>query len=398
MRLLHTGDWHVGRTLRGRSRHDEHEAVLANIVAIAEEESVDVVVVAGDLFDTAAPPPEAERLVYRTLLDLAGAGRHVLVVSGNHDHPRRLGAVGPLLDLGRVTVRPFVAAPADGGVARLTVSGAELQVAFLPWLSQRHAVSATALMATDADQHSQTYADRLRRVCAALCAGFGGDTVNLVVGHMTAVGGVVGGGERSAHTIFDYAVPATVFPPTASYVALGHLHRAQELAGPAPTRYAGSPLQLDFGEGQNRPSVFVVDVEPGRPVRVRDIAVAGGRPLVTVAGPVDALDEAVAAAPPDAHLRLIVRERQRAGLAETVRERFPAAVEVKVDSGEEARVGRAGLDASRSGRAPSELFANYLGDAGVDDPRLGALFAVLLEEVASEQSGESGDGGGGHAT
>ena len=104
MRLLHTSDWHVGKTIRGRSRHDEHEAVLGEIVEITKDREVDVVLVAGDLFESAAPTPESEALVYKTLLRLSEHAQHVVVIAGNHDNPRRLGAVAPLLALGNVRV------------------------------------------------------------------------------------------------------------------------------------------------------------------------------------------------------------------------------------------------------------------------------------------------------
>lgn len=384
MRLLHTGDWHVGRTLRGRSRHGEHEAVLDEMVRVADEEAVDVVVVAGDLFDSAAPPPESERLVYSTLLALAGRDRHVLVIAGNHDHPRRLAAVEPLLDLARVHVRPFVVPPADGGVVTLDISGEALDVAFLPWLSQRHAVGADELMAADAADHQQTYAERLRRIAGVMSAAFRGDRVNLVVGHCTVVGGEMGGGERSAHTILDYAVPSTIFPITASYVALGHLHRCQKVAAGAPTWYAGSPLQLDFGEGANVPSVNIVDLAPGRPARVTSRRISSGRPLHTVlAAPAD-LDAAVAAAPEGAHLRVIVQGGERAGMAEELRERFPAAVEVKLEAPHsEATATRA---AARAGKTPRELFATYLAERNVSDERLITLFDTLHEEAVDGAS------------
>ncbi len=396
VRLLHTADWHVGRTLRGRSRAEEHEATLDGVVRLAQESSAQLVVVAGDLFDTAAPTPEAERLVYRTLLRLAEDGRQVLVVAGNHDHPRRLAAVEPLLDLARVRLRPMVVPPQQGGVVTLDVDGTPVQVAFLPWLSHRHAISADDLLSRDADQHNQTYLDRVRRITEALCAGFGGDTVNLVVGHLTAVGGLLGGGEREAHTVFDYAVPASIFPPTAGYVALGHLHRHQRLAGPAPTYYAGSPLQLDFGEGDNTPGAVSVELAPGRPARVTFNELDGARRLRTLAGTLDELDVA-AAQVGDAHLRLVVRERQRAGLADDVRARFPNAVDVRVETAEERDNRRGGAGASgggsgssgagsprRLGRGAPELFAEFLEHEAIDDARLGALFARLVDEDASE--------------
>src|SRR5680860_969681 len=111
MRILHTADWHVGRTIRGRSRAAEHLAVLAEITAIARAEAVDLVLVAGDQFDTAAPSPEAERIVYRALLDLAEVAP-VVVVGGNHDSAQRLEAVAPLLAAcGRLTRCSITACP-----------------------------------------------------------------------------------------------------------------------------------------------------------------------------------------------------------------------------------------------------------------------------------------------
>ena len=97
MRLLHTADWHVGRAIRGHSRADEHRAVLSEIAGLAAEHQVDVVLIAGDQFDTAAPSAEAEQIVYRALLDLAATGAQVVLVAGNHDNPRRWGAIAPLL-------------------------------------------------------------------------------------------------------------------------------------------------------------------------------------------------------------------------------------------------------------------------------------------------------------
>src|SRR5262249_17856292 len=96
MKIIHTSDWHVGRTLRGRSRADEHEAVLAEVARLARSENAALVLVTGDLFDTAAPAADAERIVYQALLDLAATGATVVVLAGNHDNERRLQAVEPL--------------------------------------------------------------------------------------------------------------------------------------------------------------------------------------------------------------------------------------------------------------------------------------------------------------
>jgi len=229
VKILHTSDWHVGRTIRGRSRAEEHRAVLAEIAGIAGTEGTDLILVAGDLFDVVAPSPESEQIVFRGLLDLADIAP-VVIVAGNHDHPRRLEAVSPLLELGRVRVGATLKRPEEGGVITIdTGSGETARIALVPFVSQRAIVSAGDLMALDPDQHGGRYAGRLAGVIAKLTGGVSPDQVNLVVAHLMVAGGTLGGGERSAHTIFDYAVSAQAFDGSLSYVALGHLHRPQEV-------------------------------------------------------------------------------------------------------------------------------------------------------------------------
>ena len=378
MRLLHTSDWHVGKLMRGASRADEHRAVLAEIAGIAGEESVDLVLVAGDLFETAAPGPESEQVVYRALLDLAGVAP-VVVVAGNHDNARRLEAVAPLLTLGRVRVLTQVARPDEGGVARLDVGGVPVQVALLPFVSKRGIVRADALMRDDAYQLSQAYTERLGVLVRALTDGFTADTVNVVCAHAFAAGGSMGGGERSVHTIEDYSLSALSFPVSAQYVALGHLHRAQDVPGPTRIRYCGSPLQLDFGETADVKSVTVVDLQPGLPAAVREVRLQSGRRLRTLRGSLAEL-EPLAGTTADDHLRIVVTERRRAGLADEVRGLFPHCVDVLVQSPDDPA---AATHAPVAGRSPGELFRSYAQVAGLADPRLVAAFDELLEEVGS---------------
>ncbi len=378
MRLLHTSDWHVGKLMRGASRADEHRAVLAEMAAVAADESVDLVLVAGDLFETSAPGPESEQVVYQGLLDLAAVAP-VLVVAGNHDNARRLEAVAPLLTLGRVQVRTQVARPDDGGVVRLEAGGVPVQVAMLPFVSKRGIVRADALMRDDAYQLSQAYTERLGVLVRALTDGFDADSVNVVCAHAFAAGGTMGGGERSVHTIEDYSLSALAFPATAQYVALGHLHRAQDVPGPTRIRYSGSPLQLDFGETADVKSVTVVDVEPGVPATVREIRLASGRRLRTLRGPLAEL-EPLAGTTGEDFLRIVVTDRRRAGLADEVRALFPHCVDVLVQSPDDAPTA---TRAPVAGRSPSQLFQGYLASAGVDDQRLRAAFDELLEEVTA---------------
>lgn len=384
MRILHTGDWHVGRTIRGRSRHDEHGAVLAELVDVAQTEAVDLVLVAGDQFDHAAPSPAAERLVYRTLLDLAETGATVIVVAGNHDNPNRLAAVAPLLAAAGVTVQPRLARPDDGGLRRLEVAGEPLRLVTVPFVSRRGIVKADDLMQLDAAAHQGRYTERVRQVLTALCAGFADDAVNLVTGHLMVFGGTTGGSERSAHTVFEYAVPAAAFPAGTHYVALGHLHRQQRVEAPAPVWYAGSPLQLDFGEEGEHKGVLLVTAEPGRPARVEQRSLTSGRRLRTVRGSLSQLEAMIGTTGRD-HLRVVVEGEAVAGLAEQIRGWFPEVVDVTID-----RPARRGGDRAVNrglARPPGVLFREYLSDRGAADDRVAALFDEVLEEVHATDQG-----------
>lgn len=399
MKILHTADWHVGRMIRGRSRAGEHRAVLAEIAAVAAAEAVDLVLVVGDVFDSAAPPPEAEDIVYEALLALARTGATVIVLSGNHDNDKRLQALAPLLHLGGIVTRASFAPATAGGVVSGTAnSGEPWRVAALPFLSQRWVVRAEDVLALDAGAHAGQYSDRVARLLAALTAGFESDAVNLVAAHAHVAGGLLGGGERLAHTIFQYAVSASAFPASAHYVALGHLHRAQAIAGPCPIRYSGSPLQLDFGETNDTKTVTVVEAGVGRPASARELPLASGRRLRTIRGSLaelDAMDRGTRSDPrsdPGGHpgndpnedwLKVIVRELPRIGLAEEVRKRFPTAVDVVVeDPTSPDRTDLHGkTSVSRGGRSPHELFGDYLKSANEPDPAVLSLFDRLLDEV-----------------
>jgi exonuclease SbcD len=292
VRILHTADWHVGKTIRGRSRADEHKAVLSEIVEIASHDAADMVFVAGDLFETAAPAPESEKIVYSALVQLAGVAEHVVVIGGNHDNQRRLEAIRPLAESTNLHILPSIARPDAGGVLELDMrSGEAARIALLPFVSQRGIVRADDLMEADADDHAVAYRDRLSRVVEALCRDCNADAVNLLVAHAMVDGGKLGGGERDAHTIFEYSIPPTAFPAHLHYVALGHLHRAQSLPGRVPIEYCGSPLHLDFGEEMDEKSVAVIEAKPGKPARTERIGLSKGRRLRTVKGTLEELQK-----------------------------------------------------------------------------------------------------------
>ena len=388
MRFLHTADWHLGRTMRGKSRVSEFDAVFGELIEIARAERVDAMLVCGDIWDTASPAPESDRLLFETLREFIGLGVQVVLLAGNHDSPRKLDALGRISDLLGVYAQAHVRRPDEGGVITLRKGDEVARVAAIPWVQEGRVIDAAEVLALEPDRH-QSYADAAARIYRAMCAGLDPTAVNIVAGHLFVDGArlaAVDGSERLLHIGQAYGVNAGALPSAPQYIALGHIHQPQEvLSAPAPTAYAGSLLQLDFGERGQEKVVRIVDAHPGRPVEQRPVSITRGRQLVELRG---TLDEVVARADEvaDAYVRVALDvERPEPGLAQRVRDAIPFAVDVRLEYERDRE------DESPSAIAPlspQELFVRYYRQqhgAG-PAPELLALFTELLEEAAGDET------------
>jgi DNA repair protein SbcD/Mre11 len=381
MKLLHTSDWHLGKVLKGQSRLDEQLAVLKEIVDVAEAERPDLTIVAGDLYDTAAPSAETEKIAGRALRALRRHSGAVVVIAGNHDHGPRMDALRTWAD--DVILRGTLGKAEEHLIRGVTPGGEAWRLAALPFLSQRYAVRASEMFDLTSAEASATYADHVARLIAALTAEFddGSETVNLATAHLTVVGGTLGGGERDAHTIEAYAVPASIFPTATHYVALGHLHRRQAVVGPCPVQYSGSPLAIDFGEEENQPSVSIVELSARTAAKVRPVPITSAVPLRTIRGTLHEL--AALKVDEQAWLRVFIREQPRAGLKEDVQDLFPRALEVRIDVQALPELATPARPEGGASRSPRELFAEYLTAKGVADEAVGGLFNELYEDVVT---------------
>jgi exonuclease SbcD len=391
MRFLHTSDWHVGRTIRRRLRLEEMRAALEEIVAIARDEQVDAVLVCGDTYETFAPSAEAERIVYDTLLALTrDVGVPVVLVAGNHDYARRLIAVQRLLEAINVYVVAEPKRPDEGGMIEIADRAGKqtAQIAALPWISERRLFGAEEMMGLQEDPH-KAYAEKIPALLTELCSRFDTKKVNLLAGHLFVSGAKPGGGERELTIGQIFAVTGAALPTTPQYIALGHVHRPQEAPGtPVPTRYAGSPLQLDFGEVEQQKSVAIIDVEPGKPARASEIPLTRGRKLIDIHVALDEL-ETKAGADEDAYARVFLEcDGPAPGLVERVQEFLPNAVEVRLVY---EREDPERIVSEYSSMTPGELFSNYYQKRHGSEPdeSLSKLFNELFEEVSGGAPGEA---------
>jgi exonuclease SbcD len=295
MRILHTSDWHLGKNLAGFSRLPEHEAFLEEVVALAAD--VDLVLIAGDVFDTYNPPIEAEELFYDTMARMGDGGRTaVVVIAGNHDSPDRLSAPVPLSAthgvyiLGRPgdTVgartaqagRVSVMEPQPSVLELLLPCGETAMVAAVPYPSESRLQTLLSPSTRDRDLQA-AYEHHLAHVFRQLAGSFRPDTVNVLMSHLAIRSCMPSESER-ALVGGAYQISAEALPAEAQYVALGHLHRPQAVKdAPTLTRYCGAPLAFRMSEGDYERSHCIVDVHPGKPAEIELIPIRAGRPLVT---------------------------------------------------------------------------------------------------------------------
>jgi exonuclease SbcD len=388
MRILHTSDWHIGKRLGRHDRMDEHREAMAAVAGIAAAESADLVLHSGDLFDRPVPPVDALQAGLQGLVDLAdGGSRPVVVVAGNHDSPDLFEALAPFLRGFGVHLVGAIRRPDDGGVLSLDTVGGPAHVACFPFLRAARAVD----FMRRADRWYGDYADRIRRVCEVYAAAVGdrrgSDGIGLLVSHFM-VGGVkvrsgAPRGERELHMGEAYTATAQAIPTSLDYVAMGHIHAPQPVPGaPVPAEYAGSLLQLDFGEAGEDKRVVVVEAAPDAPAVVRSIPLEVGRPLVRASG---TWEDLVARTDLEGVWLDVTVDTSgpEPGLADLARERFPHIVKVQ------ARYPRPDTDTSAAeGASLAELYAAFCEaeHGGPPDEALAAAFVELEEEALGAAS------------
>lgn len=387
MKILHTADWHAGRTLHGVDRTPEVRLALQEVAALAESERVDLIVVAGDLFDNRNPSASAEQAVYEFFLTTGRARIPSVVIAGNHDSALRLDAVASMLKLAEVHVVGGFRPAGRGGVIELMAGGQDVKIAALPFLSERRMIDANALLDGDLGAHHDTYRHTMRKLVDNLTGSFDHRSVNLLAMHTTFDGATLANSEYSFHSSANYTVPASVVPDSVNYAALGHIHKPQAIAGLAANkaRYCGSLLQLDFGEVGDEKGVLIVEVNPGKPTRVTTFPISSGEKLRRVVVKEEELDARVSELDgTSGWLKLVVQlAAPRPGLKERLQRHLPnlLALEQQLPGEEDDDVASLDLTAL----SLSDAYRDYLvRERGVSEPdALVALFDRLHDEVTA---------------
>ncbi|WP_319481260.1 exonuclease subunit SbcD [uncultured Draconibacterium sp.] len=300
MKILHTSDWHLGKRLDDFSRLEEQQAVLQEICEIADNEQVDAVLVAGDLFDTFNPPTEAVDLLYKTLKRLTNNGRRsVIAIAGNHDSPDRIEAPDPLArECGIIfagypnsRVAPF---ELDSGLkvlhseegfleVQLPETTVPLRILLTPYANEYRLKTCLGVENSE-DELRKVLQEKWESMAEQYCDETG---VNILVSHLFMIrkGDELPEEPEDEKPILHVGGAQAVYSENISskiqYTALGHLHRMHRVDNDSnPVYYSGSPLSYSFAEANQKKYVLLIDVEPGQTAKVREIELSSGKRLL----------------------------------------------------------------------------------------------------------------------
>lgn len=388
MRLLHTSDWHLGRSLHRVSMLDAQAAFLDHLVATAREREVDAVLVAGDVYDRAVPPLAAVELFDDALHRLAAAGVPTVMISGNHDSARRLGVGAGLIDRAGIHLRtdpagcgtPVLLADAHGPVACYGLPYLE------PALVKEQFGAAKPA-------HEPVLAAAMRRVRQDL-AGREPGTRSVVLAHAFVAGGEESDSERDITVGGVAAVPAAVFHGV-DYVALGHLHGCQTIT--ERVRYSGSPLAYSFSEAKHRKTMWLVDLDARGDVRTERVDCPAPRPLARLRGTLGALlDDPALARHEDSFVEATLTDAVRpADPMARLTERFPHTLSLAFDPERAEQHGTASYAQRLRGRTDQQIAEDFVahvrgGSAPDDEERAvlhGAFDDVRVDAGVREVAG-----------
>ena len=257
MRILHTADWHIGQRLHERQRIDEHKEFLKWLLNTIKEQKVDILLVSGDIFDTALPSAEATNLYYSFLFQLFNeTDAYTVIIAGNHDSPRHLDAPKEFLKMGRIHVVGITHEPAEC-VVEIPPDNPQIAIAAVPYLSENELPHVSY---ESEIEKQERYRERFKSFYQDCVSNMSANIPKILMGHLFVHGGTVEKSERNIQIGGATAIRPNDFPDNVDYVALGHLHRPQSIKGKVyPIQYSGSPIPLRFNEARYDKKAFLLE-------------------------------------------------------------------------------------------------------------------------------------------
>jgi exonuclease SbcD len=299
MRILHTSDWHLGQHFMGKTRQAEHQAFCAWLVGQVREHEVDVLLIAGDIFDTGSPPSYAREQYNRFIVELRSTGCELVVLGGNHDSVAMLGESQSLLAELGTRVIPGVCDDIREQLLVLKQRNGQPGAVLcgIPFIRPRDVLLSQAGQSAQEKQLSlqqaiQQHYQSLFALAEAKYAELGGGLPIIASGHLTTVGASASDSVREIYVGSLEAFPTSAFPP-AAYIALGHIHRPQKVGGLEHIRYSGSPIPLSFDEAKQQKEVLLVEFAEGALNSVTPLPVPCTQPMYSLRGSLKMLAEQI---------------------------------------------------------------------------------------------------------
>ena len=293
MKLIHTADWHLGKNIEGYTRLEEQRQFLKDFIKICEDEQADMIIIAGDIYDNYNPSAMAEQLFYDTLKQLSRNGSCMtVVISGNHDNPDRLTASGPLArDHGIVMAGTpnSIITPGIYGQHEITesapgyfhaiINSEEVDMLLVPFPSEKRLNEVYLNETDDETQKAASYGEKMSALFSSLKEHFHKDSIHLIASHLFVMDSIEDGSERSIQLGGSYMVGGDIFPETADYIALGHVHKPQKVPGCPNARYSGSPLPFNIKETSFYKQVISVELRAGSPCVIHELPLPVYKPI-----------------------------------------------------------------------------------------------------------------------
>jgi exonuclease SbcD len=406
MRILHTSDWHLGQHFMGKTRQAEHQAFCAWLIEQVRVHEVDALLIAGDVFDTGAPPSYAREQYNRFIVELRGSGCELVVLGGNHDSVAMLGESKTLLAQLDTRVIPGVCADLAEQLLVLKqrdgTPGALL--CGIPFIRPRDVLQSQAGQSAQDKQLSlqqaiqQHYQD-LYALAEIRRTELGGDLPIIATGHLCTVGASASESVREIYVGSLEAFPTSAFPP-AAYIALGHIHRPQQVGGLEHIRYCGSPIPLSFDEAKQQKEVLLVELDGSGLRQITALPVPRFQPLAALRGSLEELQQAIAEVAQQGSSELPVWLEVQVSTDDYLSDlhlRIAALCEGLPVEVLRIRRERGNAVAALQGQAREtldelsveEVFAQRLGSETLDDAQQASLLALYRQVVGELREGQA---------
>ena len=294
LKILHTSDWHLGKYLDKYSRIEEQEKFINELEQICNDEKIDLIIIAGDIYDTTNPPILAEKLFFNAMKRLSLNGkRPIVIVSGNHDSASKLISPSPLAYEFGIIIQGmlntvanigkyenFEITRAGEGFFEIEINNEKAVFLTLPYITEKN-INEVIFKSDEEIDMQKEFSDKIKDILNNLSKNYGKDTINIIVSHLFVKGGIETDSERKIQSIGGtYAIDPKVFPKNTQYVALGHLHRCQQVKQvECLAYYSGSPIRYSQSEINYEKVVLVLDIEANKEPTIKKIPLTDYKPI-----------------------------------------------------------------------------------------------------------------------